>query len=297
MEEPIHNSLDELFDKANLTKNERSIFFKYKKSANWLLRSKTQFYEPFFPKDTNFIKRLAILLLNLHSSNVTGAKVQFAKQMFSDKQTHNISENKTKNKITSRKNSNIIINTYFELDILSFFLKNNYTIQLASDKIKGQKIPEFTANKDGVKINVEAKKLEYDILTDNILGDRLTYGIHYKFSKEEIDKGLKRVLGQFKGSYDKAILKYLETKEDYFIIFLSTYYRVDYMGKYTVDFINSLRKEWKDKNYDRLIGIVLPDSTRTYFIKNEICDVNAIKLVEKMGINYYHNYSPELIED
>ena len=86
-------------------------------------------------------------------------------------------------------------------------------------------------------------------------------------------------------------------ENEYFIIFIETYYKLQYLGKYTIDYINDLRNEWLNKNYNRLIGVVLLDSEKTIFIKNNLCDSKAIQEIESTNILDYHNYYPEILTD
>ena len=297
-ERQIHNSLDELFEKANLSEIEKEIYIKYQNYCEyWLLRTKVQLSEPFNSNENNFIKLLAIVLLNLHSNNVSGAKGKLVRKMFSDKTVHKVYETKGGG-VRSTKNSSNIENSYFELEILSYFLKYRFKIELPSDKISGKKIPEFVAVKNGIRINVEAKKLDYEKILDNIHGDCFTLGFDKRLSKIDKEKGSLKILDQFKRNYRSAIGKYKETNEnEYFIIFIQTHYKLEYLGKNTIDYMNNLRNDWIKDDYNRLIGVVLPDSEKTIFIKNKICDFKAIQEIESTNINDFHNYYPELLTD
>ncbi|WP_319481524.1 hypothetical protein [uncultured Draconibacterium sp.] len=292
-ERQIHKSFNELFDKAKLSQKERDIYYRYRDYCEyWLLRSKLQYSQS---EGQNFLKRLAIVLINLQSKNVSGPKDSVVKQMFGDKSVHRCYP--TKNGLRSTKNSNIIENTYFELEILSFFLLNNFDIQLANDNIKGKKIPEFKAELNGAIINIEAKQLDVEKIMDNIFGDGFTSGINSKLSEKELDSGYKRIFSQFERNYSSAISKYLEIEPgEYFIIFLSAYYRIDYLGKYAINFLNDLPKQWTDNNYNNLVGIVIPDSEKTYFIQNRLCDNSIIETLLELGINDFHKYIPTILE-
>ncbi|MDF1547397.1 MAG: hypothetical protein P1P88_06230, partial [Bacteroidales bacterium] len=286
LERQIHKSLFVLFEKANLTKKEQEIFLKYKKDCEyWLLRSKVQYSQPFLASDTNFIKQIAIVLINLQSDRVFGAKNLLIKKMFADNSVHRFKETKGGG-IRSTVNSPIIFNTYYELEILSFFLKNDYKIQLASDKIRGMKIPEFVAEKDNIRINIEAKSLDADSIGDSIFGNVFITGTNYKKSKEDLEKGYIRISDQLKRNYEKAIGKYNEIEaHEYFIIFINPNYRIKAMGKPSIDYLNQLKDEWGNDKYNRLIGVVIHDSDNTFFIRNKYCEHNVIKKIEEMGIS------------
>lgn len=293
-ERQIHKSLSELFEKANLIKKEQEILLKYKKDCEyWLLRSKIQFSQSFGPSDTNFIKQIAIVLINLQSDKVYGAKNLLIKKMFADNSVHRFKETKGGG-IRSTINSPIIFNTYYELEILSFFLKNNFKIYLASDKKIGVKIPEFVAEKDNIRINVEAKSLDADSIGNSIFGDFFITGINHKQSKEELEKGYIRILDQLKRNYKSAIEKYNEIEtHEYFIVFINPNYRIQALGRPSIDFLNRLIEDWKHDRYKRLIGVVIHDSDDTYFIENKYCEPIVIQKIKEMDISEYHKYIPK----
>ncbi len=77
MEEPIYSSLDEVFEKADLTKVEREAFIRNKSYCEyWLLRSKRGYHLSFNSEEANFIKQLARVINCLESDLVLGDKKQ-----------------------------------------------------------------------------------------------------------------------------------------------------------------------------------------------------------------------------
>lgn len=296
MERQIHKSLNELFKIASLNKNEQEIFLKYKVDCEyWLLRSKHQYSKTFGGGNTNFIKLLAIVLIILQSDKVFGAKDQLVKKMFADNSVHRFIPKKGGG-IRSTKNSNNIFNTYYELEILSYFLKYDFNIHLASGKIKGKKIPEFVAQKNDIRINVEAKSLDADSVANSIFGDVFVTGFGYKLTNVEREKGYIRIRDQLKRNYESAIGKYFEIKtNEHFIVFIDTNFLIQAMGRPSINYIDGLKDEWKEGKFNTFIGLVIHDVDKTYFIKNNNCKQSVINLIEEMDILQFHKYIPEPI--
>jgi len=295
IEKPIYSSLEELFTEAKLERKEMDIFLKYKKyCAYWLLRSKHSYSKSFDNHIPNFIQLLARGLINLDSDNVTGAKDKFLKEMFSDKTVHRVY--KTKNGIRTTKNSPIIENKYFELEIMSYFLENDFYIELSESKILGQKIPEFKAIKGSSVCNIEAKKLNFESVHDNIFGDKVLYGVDYHPSASKKSEGYKRIMKQFSRNYEDALLKYYDTpNNEYFIIFMYAYYRLDLLGPYAINYINQLSNTWKEKKYNNLVGVVITDSQKTYLLFNKNCPINISESLNKIPLANFNKFLPKII--
>lgn len=293
IEKPIFSSLEELFDIAKLSPEEREIFLKHKKYCEfWLLRSKN--HSASWEGRPNFIQNLARVLINLQLSRVTGPKDHYVKEMFSDKKIHRVY--KTRNGIRSTSNSNRVFNTYFELEIMSFFLENGFDIELSKSKKNGEKIPEFVATKSGFKLNVEAKKLDIDSIDNNIFGDVFIDGFGHKQTDEDLKKGYQKIQEAFERNYINAMKKYEDIPNDeYFILFFSTYIKISYMGKPTVDFINNLPCRWRGKKYKKFVGIVLPDMYKTYLVENKKSDVDINNNISNLG--EFNNYLPTVIKN
>lgn len=291
-EEPIHQSLEEVFDHAELNHPERNIFYKYRSDCEyWLLRSKL-FYSKSLDDKPNFIQNLARVLINLQLQKVTGTKDHLVKEMFSNKKIHR--SYKTQNGVRATKFSDKLENTYFELEIMSFLLKNGFSIELSKSK-KGQKIPEFIAIKNFIKINVEAKSLNRDKIEDNIFGDTFVTGINYRRTEEEKKKGYDRISSTVENNYLKAMGKFsVIPKNEYFILFLSAYYNIRLMGQPAINYLNVLPNQWQARDFNNFIGIILPDSKTTYFLKNEKCDLILLNHIP--DLLEYHSYSPTIIE-
>lgn len=291
MEKPHFKTIEEVFDNSDLTEDEKNIFKRYEKYCKyWLLRIKADLLKSSYQHEDSFLKKIAICLIKLHSENVFGSKKIFVKEMFGNKKVHRVY--KTANGgVRSTINSNIISNKYFELDILSYFIDNDFQIYLAESKEIGQKIPEFKALKNNISINVEAKRLDQEKIMDNIFGDRMTFGIDYNFSKEEIDKGLKRIKEQFYRNFNSALIKMNSVPNDeYFLVFIYVYYRLDFTGKYLIDYLNNITKELT--KYKNLVGLVIPDSEKTYYFKNPLCQIEIEDMLNNYSLDYYHSYKP-----
>lgn len=290
IEKPIFASLEDVFQEAGLNEEEKSVYIKYKKYCKyWLLRAKRNNIDNWGQGGDNFITKLARALIVLDSDRVEGSKTSFVKVMFSDKTVHRVIE--TKNGVRSTKNSVIVATKFFELDILSYFVFNGFKIFLIESQKSGQKIPEFKAVKDGITINVEAKKLDQDSVMNNIFGDGMIEKIGYKHTKEKLDEGYKRIERQFARNYEDAIGKLSDIENgEYYIIFMYAYYRVDYTGKYLVSYINNLYSDMS--SYKNLIGVVIPDTLRTYFLKNITCNIELERYLTEYPIGNYNIFSP-----
>ncbi|MBI9046987.1 MAG: hypothetical protein JEZ06_21045 [Anaerolineaceae bacterium] len=294
IEKPIYDNIEELFDAAQLNSSERAIFSKFKAYCEyWLLRSKKP-YSRSYDNKPNFIQDLARVLINLQSQRVIGPKDHYVKEMFSDKKVHKIIETKTG--FRSTKNSNKVFNTYFELEIMSFFLENGFNIELSVARSSGQKIPEFVATKNEMRLNIEAKKLDVENIKDNIFGDKFINGIDHKQTDDELKKGYERIFGAFQRNYENALEKYYMIPDnEYFVLFISSYYKIALMGQQTINYFNNLQTEWKDEKYGNFVGVILPDSEKTYYIKNKICDLEITDYVSK--IKDFHCYFPTVLEN
>ena len=222
MEKPIHPTLESLFERAQLSLEEQAVYLRHKKYCEyWLLRSKLDYSQRPFSKIPNFIKLLARTLINLESDMVTGKKKHFIKTMFSENKDELHSFEISDEHLRSLKKTARIENTFFELDIMSFFLSNSFKIQLAESNKPGVKIPEFKATKNNISINIEAKRLNYDIILDNIHGDHMSKGIDYRISEEERSKGYIRKMLQLKSRFENALKKLQHIPSDeYYIIFI-----------------------------------------------------------------------------
>lgn len=291
VEKPLYHTIEEVFENSDLSEEEKSIFREYEKYCKyWLLRIKNDQLRSIYQNEKSFLKKIAIALIKLHSKNVIGSKSNFIKEMFGDKAVHRVYETKNGG-LRSTINSNIIANKYFELDILSYFIDNGFKVLLSESKFEGQKIPEFKAIKNDISINVEAKRLDQEKVMDNIFGDRMVYGIDYKFTDKEKDKGFKRIESQFSRNLLSAFSKMENVpKDEFYLIFIYVYYRVDYAGKYIIDYINNVSEELS--KYSNLLGLVIPDSNNTYHIKNPSCKLDYEKLFSKHSMNLYHLYTP-----
>ncbi len=294
MEKPIHNSLNELFDKANLSNDERDVYLSIRKHCEyWLLRSKTYYSQPFNSNIPNFIQRLARVLIRFFSENVSGKKFLMIKEMFpKNSPVHRVFKTGTGG-VRATQNSSKIENTYFELEIMSFFLDNGFNIKLASSNIVNRKIPEFTAINKNYKVNIEAKQLNIDKILDNIFGDCFTKENHNKQSADLLDKGYLKIKERIKANYTSAISKYDHIDDDeLYLIFISLNYKLDYMGKYCTQYLSNLPNEWTDKRYNQLLGVVIIELENTIYIKNTHAEQEHLKRLNEIGISEYHTYIP-----
>lgn len=293
-ERKLYSSLDEVFQKADLTLPERDAFIRNQKYCEyWLLRSKAGYHQSFAPSHTNFIKRLAAVITHLESSSVKGNKKQKIKELFGyGSPIHRVY--KTKNGLRTTQNSPTLDNTYFELKILSFFIDMGFKIELIKAKIKGKKIPEFVATKDDVKMSVEAKNLNIDSILDNIFGDSFIDGIDYRRTRAENDKGLEAIRSQIQRNYENAIGKYEHTNHnEHFIIFMHIYDSLNHIGTPAIDYLNSLQASWSKGKYDNFLGIVIPERDKTVLIYNKHGNPDAFSLLGKAELSDFHNYVPK----
>ena len=294
LERKLYSSLDDIFDKADLTPSERNVFLRNQKYCeHWLLRSKAGYHQSFAPDHTNFIKRLAAVITCLESESVKGDKKQKIRELFGYKSPiHRVY--KTKNGIRSTQNSQTLENTYFELEIMSFFVDCGFEIELVKARTEGQKIPEFIASKKDVKISVEAKNLNIDSVLDNFHGDSFIDGINHKRTQKEIDKGLEGIRSQIQRNYENAIGKYEHINPDeHYIIFMYIYDSLNCIGPPAVDYLNSLQTSWSEGHYDKFLGIVIPERNKTVFIQNKYSSPNVFSLLGKIGVADFHNYVPK----
>lgn len=293
MEEPIYTSLSELFEKAELSEIEKEAFLRNKKYCEyWLLRSKRGYHKNINPEKPNFIKKLARVINYLESDLVKGAKKQKIKEMFAPKSPiHKVTQ--TEVSCRSEKNSPILENIYFELLILSFFIERGFTIELISNKIYGRRIPEFIASKKGIKLSVEAKNMNVANIMNNIFGDSFEDGInHYRTQKEQ-EKGYKKIKCQIEKRYKDAIDKYNHINSDeQYIIFMSIYFNNHFIGKSSINYINSLQEKWIGKKLRNFVGLVIPEEQRTLFIKNREADENIVHKLTEYGLEEFHTYVP-----
>lgn len=293
MEKPIYLSLSELFDMADLTEVERDAFLRNKKHCEyWLLRSKRGYHQSFNPALPNFIKRLARVINHLESDSVTGDKKQKIKEMFSvGSPVHRVY--KTKNGCRATQNSPILENTYFELLILSFLVEQGIEIELVKFRGTGKRIPEFVASMGGLKLSVEAKQIEIDSLLDNIFGDSFTDDNYSRRSKAEQEKGYERIKAQIEKRYESAIAKYKHISEDEnYIVFMSIYYNLSFIGTPAINFLNSLQSSWAGQGLVKFAGLVIPEEKQTYFIKNQECNQEVLREVNRLNFDNFHNYVP-----
>ena len=290
----LYSSLDEIFQKADLTQLERDAFTRNQKYCEyWLLRSKAGYHQSFEPGHTNFIKRLAAVITHLESDSVKGNKKQKIKELFGyGSPIHRVY--KTNNGFRTTQNSPILESTYYELKILSFFINGGFKIELIKTKVAGQKIPEFIAIKDDVKISVEAKNLNVDSILDNIFGDSFIDGIDHRRTRAEEDKGLEGIRSQILRNYENAIEKYKHINPDeHYIIFMYIYDSLNCIGAPAADYLNSLQASWSKGEYDNFLGIVIPESDKTVFIYNKHSYHGAFNLLGKVGLSDFHNYVPK----
>ena len=293
MEEPIYSSLDEVFDKADLTEVEREAFVRNKSYCEyWLLRSKRGYHRSFDSEETNFIKRLARVINCLESDLVSGDKKQKIKELFGVGQpVHRVY--KTKNGCRSTQNSPILENTYFELVILSFFVERGYNVELVKSSEPGKRIPKFIVSLNSSKLSVEAKKVNVDSIMDNIFGDSFIDGIDHCRSQAEQEKGYKRIKSQIEKRYEDAMDKYkhINPSEQY-IIFMSVYYNNSHIGIPAINFLNSLQSHWADQELNGFAGLVIPEDKQTIFIQNNQCSKDLLHELSSLRIEDFHNYVP-----
>lgn len=278
---------------ADLTEVEREAFLRNKKYCEyWLLRSKRGYHQSFNPALPNFIKRLARVINHLESDSVTGDKKQKIKEMFSvGSPVHRVY--KTKSGCRATQNSPILENTYFELLILSFLVEQGIEIELVKSRGTGKRIPEFVASMGGLKLSVEAKQIEIDSLLDNIFGDSFTDDNYSRRSKTEQEKGYERIKAQIEKRYESAISKYKHINEDEnYIVFMSIYYSLSFIGTPAINFLNSLQSSWAGQSLVKFAGLVIPEEKQTYFIKNQECNQQVLREVNRLNFENFHNYIP-----
>ena len=306
LEKPIYSSLEEIFTKANLTGLEKKVYLDYMGICEyWLLRSKSMYHRSFDQNTPNFIKQLARVVYFLMSDQVTGKKKRKLQELFAKGSnihrvyhTHNgkeVSEDSPlKNGTRVTQNSSILQNTFFELLILSFFVTNGFKVELRHSKKAGQKIPEFTAIKNNYKISVEAKKPDIDSTLDNIFGDSFT---DTKIeTRDDRKNGFEKIKSQIKQNYDNAIEKLVDIEpNEKYLIFISLY-NLKRIGQPTQDYFNSLPETWKQQKYKNFLGLVIEDGERTYFLRNRNYNLETLNLLDQIGINSFHNYTPPEIK-
>ena len=213
--------------------------------------------------------------------------------MFSDKTVHRQYDTKNGTKITI--NSNKVFNTYFELEILSFLLENGLDIELCSSKGNVKKIPEFVGIKDGIRINVEAKNLDKDKIMDHIFGDKFVEGFDYRPTEGDIAKGYVKIKNMLESNYENAIQKYkIIPTDEYFVLFISSYYKVSHLGPESIKYLNALPTSWSQNSFENLIGIVLPEEGKTYFVKNENCNIELEEVIP--DVLNFHDFFPSIIK-
>ncbi|MFT5719990.1 MAG: hypothetical protein ACI9W6_000279 [Motiliproteus sp.] len=292
LEKPLYSSLEEIFEKANLNEAEKGVFLRNIKYCEyWLLRSKAGCHQSFSEDTPNFIKRLAAVIYHLESDLVKGEKKKKIKDLFGyGSPIHRVY--KTKNGVRSTQNSPTVENTYFELLILSFFIRNGFCIEMLKPRSTGQKNPEFIAIKDGVKISVEAKNLNIDSILDNMHGDVFVDGINHKRSEAEREKGYEKIKKQIQKNYNNAMSKYVDTDiSENYIVFMYIYYNNNLIGLPAVSYLNSLQASWDSVNYERFLGLVIPEGERTIYINHLSADHIFL---ESLDIINFHNYVPHI---
>ena len=292
-ERKLYSSLDEIFQKADLTQAEKDVFLRNQKYCEyWLLRSKSGHHQCFVPGRTNFIKRLAAVIRHLESDSVKGDKKQKIKELFGYRSPiHRVY--KTKNGFRTTQNSPTLENTYFELEIMSFFIDAGFKIELIKTKSEGQKIPEFIAIKDDLRISVEAKNLNIDSVLDNFFGDSFIDGFNHQRTQAEKDRGFEGVRSQIQRNYENAIGKYGHINPgEHYIIFMCIYDDLSCIGFPAGDYLKSLQASWNKGEYDNFLGIVIPESDKTVFIRNVHGNPDAFSLLAKSGLGDFHSYVP-----
>ncbi|WP_373035176.1 hypothetical protein [Sulfurimonas sp.] len=293
MEKPIYASLDEVFDKSNLSETEKDAFLRNEKYCKyWLLRSKRYYNQSLNSEKPNFIKKLARVINHLESDLVTGAKIQKIKEMFAPRSPiHKVTQ--TEISCRSEQNSPILENTYFELLILSFFVERGFNIELISNKEYGTRIPEFIASKNGIKLSIEAKNLNVDNIMNNIFGDSFKDGIDHHRTQNEQEKGYKNIKSQIEKRYEDAMDKYNHINSDeQYIIFMSIYFNNHFIGKPAINYVNSLQAKWIGQELRNFIGIVIPEEQQTLFIKNQEGNENIVHQLTEYGLEEFHKYVP-----
>lgn len=290
VEKPRFSSLSELFDRTNLNEDEKDIFQKHKKDCEYfLLRAREDFIES-HGDNPSYLQGLAKRLILLDSDKVTGPKKAFIKEMFSlpNKQMYEVAVTQQRNPKTGIEigkttsctlNCNSLFNKDFELEILAFFIDNGFTIELfgrKNEQGKNEKGPEFIALKKELKIGIEAKNLDHNIIADRIFGDKKSAFDYERRCKEKDERhpqnGPQKIQQQFMKNYDSAMSKFDNIDDGtYSLIFISTNYQINHISGFQ-NFLEELQNDWTDES--SLIGIAIPELYSTTFLQNKECDLD-----------------------
>ncbi len=81
---------------------------------------------------------------------------------------------------------------------------------------------------------------------------------------------------------------------EYFILFLSI---CDFslLGKASLDYLNDFQAQWENSEFNKLIGIIIPQDNKTVLIPNNNCNLDIVKNMRE--ILEFHLYIPEIIKN
>ena len=134
-------------------------------------------------------------------------------------------------------------------------------------------------------------------MLDKIFGDYFAVGFDYYMTEEEKEDGYKKIKSQIKKRYDDALDKHKYiNKDEIYLIFMNIHPNNNIIGEPAKIFFNELQSCWNTQVYDNFLGLIIPEYKKTIFIDNKKANHNAILLLENIGIENFHLYTPRLKE-
>ncbi len=287
LDKPIWNSLGDVYERAGLSQDETAALDEYNSITKYhLLRFKHPMVTGF--RGPSLVRRLAGYLRFFNSEAVRNTdgneppRRTFIKEMFNDTKTHHCSVRAVERQLSSgviekgtafssRVWSTVFWDKLAELQVLTFFCANGYTVELPARKAKGKQ-PEFFIQAGETKLGVEVKNLNCDVVLDHVFGDfdffveQMRNESHWIGGKNvALPKDYRKIVGMIERQYKAAAQKF-SVKEG--LIFIYVPWDSNVLGKYFEKWVNTLLLSWRNGEDLRVAGLVFVFDRTTIFLEN-----------------------------
>lgn len=276
LDRQVWSSLSEVYEHADLSQDETAALDEYNSITKYhLLRFKRPMVTGF--QGPSLVRCLAGYLRFFNSEAVQNAdgneppRRGFIEEMFSDTKTHKFLVLTEERELTSGAIEGAVgfrsevWSTMFwdklaELQVLSFFCANGYSVGLPTRKAKGKQ-PEFFIQTGGIKLGVEVKNLNTDVVLDHIFGDFDSAIEQMRNDADGVEEGnvalpkdYRKIVGMIERQYIAAAQKFSNTTG---IIFIYVPWGPDRLGNYLDTWIDALLSSWRDGKDPCIAGLVL----------------------------------------
>lgn len=288
LERPIWESLEEVYDCASLSEEERAALSRYKRVAeHHLLRAKRP--EVTGIGDTPIVRQLAGFLRFLNSGLVVGSgngeppRQSFVNEMFggrarTKKSVHGWRERKVVSctsdgrqevgsSLRSFGKSSIFWDKLEELRVLAFFCANGIAVELPSLGQRGKK-PEFFIYIAELRYAVEVKNVSVDDALDKVYGtfEEVTdYILNHESTEEFQGPGrVNSIVDMVNRQYESAVGKFGGSPGIVFISVVDTVGLREHLDTWAV----GIRKLWSQGNAGDVAAVVLRVGAVVQLIQN-----------------------------